>query len=283
MARTKKPAPPVHPMAVGGNRPRPTGRGRPPSEGSRHPGGQLVQRVEANPRVLAERLAICKDPRHATCPLDAAFANGWISQEDHNTGTSYFQTYSRSDLGSPGARVANDFDLQSESSELKVRGKDWSELTNAEILNVRYHDVSHAAWRRIWDNAFNVTDATPDGSNNRSMSAMRRWKQMSAAMTSEQRLEVDAVCIRHRWPRWIFERAAGRMDTEHEKDRKLLVAGLAAIRARAKKKAGNDNAFVPAAEPRNDNRPALIEVGQVEDDNGRLFTLERRYRKAPTA
>lgn len=206
--------------------------GRPPKEGDRYPSGKL-KRPGPNQLMVDRRKALCADVTMASCPLDAAFSNGWISPAEYAAGQAYIAVHARANLGSPG--IPSQADHSQPDPVADIRRVSWSALSDNEI-------------GRIWDSA--MRDLGTEGGLARleeeAADAMVKWKALSAAMTLAERTEVDNVCIRESWPQWILQRAAGRMDTSWEKSRKILVAGLRAIRqALTKPTPANDEAFIP--------------------------------------
>ena len=87
-----------------------TGRGRPAKDGARQPDGRLVQKVEPNAVVLAERRALVGasgDLTKATSDLDIALERGWLSEEEHRAARAYASLYRRAGLELPRMRTAN--------------------------------------------------------------------------------------------------------------------------------------------------------------------------------
>lgn len=208
--------------------------GRPPKEGERYPSGKL-KRPGPNQLTVVRRRALCEDVTMASCPLDAAFARGWISLTEYAAGQAYIAIHARANLGAPG--IPSQADHSKPDPVGDIRRVSWSELSHNEIA-------------RIWDSA--MRDLGTGGGMARmeeeAAAAMIRWKAMSAAMTPAERAEVDNVCVRESWPQWILQRAAGRMGTSWERSRKLLVSGLRSIRkALSRPSPAAPSTFIPNA------------------------------------
>lgn len=229
------------PPALGGNRPplvvKPAkSRGRPRKSGSRNASGRLNEKVDPNPIVMARRLAIASDPTKASCPLDAAVANGWLSPAESLGAEIFIGTHRSAGLGGPsgfgrswepsiGSGAADDLNFM------------WSELTDAQVRAMRWSDLSKADIARIWDSALPVQGGTTDGSK----SANRRWRTICSALTPAQREAVSNFCVLELWPRWLERRLNGKPNAggpDLESLRTGLRAVLMAVRTR---KPENDN------------------------------------------
>ena len=249
-------------------RPRATGNrsggGRPRKAGERYPSGKLKPQGP-NPIMLERRKAICADVTMASCPLDAAFANGWLSAAEYSAGRAYVAIHARAKLGAP--TVPTQADQSRPDPVGDIRRVSWSEMSNDEIA-------------RIWDSAMSDM-GSEDAATRREESeakAMAQWKAINAAMTAFERMEVDLVCIQESWPQWIQQRAAGRMDTAWERKRTTLVSGLAAIRrVIAKPKPANDVVVAPNAS----STPRVVEREVYVNEAGeQVLEVERITRRS---
>lgn len=203
--------------------------GRPRKEGARYPSGQLKP-VGPNPRVLEARQAICDDPRMATCPLDAAFANGWLSREEYETGVRYVAAHTNAQLGAPGSKSgAWEPERGGAINDLHAQWTErWSKMTDTQVRTLKWNELTQYEIAKIWDSAMRPAPSTTD---RRGISAMRRYKRMNDALTPAQRHEVHSVCVLESWPQWILQRRAGRFQSSWETRRDVLIDGLHAIEA----------------------------------------------------
>lgn len=198
--------------------------GRPRQDGARYPSGKLKP-VGPNQLVVGRRRAICNDVTMASCPLDAALSNGWISTSDHRAGTTFAMLYRASGLGGPamGAsdyREANTTNMEIDpATAAKLSGgKNWLQhLTDGEIT-------------AMWDEAFRDHRPTGADAEQRAAEALTKWRDVNAAMPAEVRAEMHLVCVQESWPQWIPQRAAGKMDTSWERKRDLLLQGFQTVR-----------------------------------------------------
>lgn len=270
---------PQHPLALGGKRPEPTGKGRPRKEGARHPSGKL-KRAGANQTVLDRRAAICADPTMATCPLDAAYANGWLSQSEYGAGRAYIAVHARAGIGGPGAAATRDTSIPTGAAlELADR---WSSMNDGEVRRLRLSLLPDKEIVLIWDSAMRDLGrfADPQKAEEFARDANQRWRSLNAAMTSIERTTVDNFCIRETWPRWFWERQAGNMKTRFEDERDILIGGLRAM-ARAMEKP-ETIAKVDLVDPRPVPKSGPREVERViyQDETGEtLFEAERIKRR----
>lgn len=245
--------------------------GRPAQEGDRYPSGKL-KKQGPNALMVERRKAMCDDVTKASCPLDVAFANGWISTAEYHAGQTYIEVHRAACLGSPGGSSQADLSVP---EPVDVRRVSWSEMSDEEI-------------GRIWDRVMRTSGETAaEVAERRMVEAMILYKALNAAMTPEQRAEVDTICVRESWPQWIIQRINGRTGTSWERKYDLLVAGLRAIRgALAKPKPQNDNAVLtPTPEPANDtpSGPKVIERTVYVDDDGETVLEVERIKRRPAA
>lgn len=188
------------------------GRGRPRKEGPRHPSGQLVQKVDPNPKVVALRRALTGEApgvglADAEDPMRLALARGWISEAQHRAGSAYAQAWRRShpQRRPPGLE---------ETPEPAARDlRTVSEMSDAELAA-----------------AFEAVFARPERSGPPSevelAQARLRYNTMSRAMTAAEQNEVFLCFCLASWPQWLLQRCAGRFDTAWERKHRLLVSGL---------------------------------------------------------
>lgn len=256
-----------HPLALGGSRPKKSSTGRPRKEGERFPNGRLKPQPP-NPIVLAARQALgVTDPRKPCTPLLLAFERGWISDVEYGTGRAYAGVYRRAQLCSPGAITVSDTSIQAGVED---------------VPDVKWSEMSRKMIAQIWDSAFRDV-GTYEGSEatqERAARAMQRWKQMSAAMTADERSEVDLVCLRESWPQWILQRAAGRFETSWERKRDLLLSGLSKMTRKIETPApANDDDAEVRSRARTPGPRRVEETIYVDQDGNELFRAERTVSK----
>ena len=248
--------------------------GRPAKVGDRYPSGKLKP-VGPNPEVIARRRALTENLMMATCPLDVAFANDWLTQAEYQTGKSYGGVYLRSDICAPGMPRMRDGSIPKGVED--VRDLKWEQLSTAEIA-------------RIWDSAFRDLGSLlkPESTGAKDTPAARawdRWKAINAAMSPEERSEVYAVCVQDSWPQWIIQRRAGHFGTRWERKYDLLVSGLRAmadLMATPTPRAANDHheseAPARAVSPRVGGQ-RIERIQYVDEDGNPLLEVERRTRR----
>lgn len=259
MGKTTNPRP-----RATGNR---SGGGRPKADGERYPSGKLKPHGP-NALMLERRRALCADVTMASCPLDAAFANGWLSPADYGAGRAYMAIRARAQLGAP--RVPMQADQSRPDPVGDIRRVTWSEMSYDEIA-------------RIWDSA--MRDIGSDGATARmeqyAERAMAQWKAINAAMSHSERIEVDLVCIQESWPQWIIQRASGRMDTTWETKRNILVAGLEAVRLALHSPNQPDiGKFIPTVQRPSEKTVVGREV-YVDEHGEAVLEVERVASKSP--
>ena len=225
MAKTK--------IRARGNR---SGGGRPLQDGPRTAGGRL--KVEPNARVVAERAALGIGEAGARMgPIRFAYSKGWLSMAHMVVADVYTDAYGNAGLGGTGFSAQRDSSIETGAADnLRI---DWSTLDNAQVMALGWNAFSAKEVAAIWDSAFRA-----QGPYLGKVSALRKWKAMSASMSPAERNEVDQVVLRDSWPQWVIQRNAGRMDTSWEAKRDLLISGLGkmgrAVKA-LKDEAANDN------------------------------------------
>ena len=241
--------------------------GRPPKEGDRYPGGKL-KRPGPNQLMLDRRKALCADVTMASCPLDAAYSNGWLSTSEYAAGQAYIAIHARAKLGSPS--VPSQADHSRPDPVADIRRVTWAELSHDEIA-------------RIWDSA--MRDIGTEGAAARmeesNVKAMADWKKLNAAMSLRERMEVDRVCLGESWPQWIIQRAAGRMDTTWEANRVVLVSGLKAIHVALRKPKPETTNQDDAADPIHLDAPTRVVERTVYlgEDGETVLEVERVSRR----
>ena len=113
--------------------------GRPRKEGSRYPSGKL-KAVGPNQLVLERRKALCDDPTKATCPLDAAYANGWLDLADYRTGIMFAHLHRAAGFGAVGAAMGSSLEAPTPmelSQDVTASAKSYfSSLSHAEIASI---------------------------------------------------------------------------------------------------------------------------------------------------
>jgi hypothetical protein len=269
--------------------------GRPRADGERYACGKLKP-AGPNPTVMARRRAIAGDVSMAENPLDAALANGWLTDREHRAGKSYGMIYRQAAIGAPGLAAG---------AFVETR---WGE--DDELRGVAIRDMSRDEIAKVWTSAFEEGPraAPADAREREAAAALVKWRVVNARLSAAVRTELFSVCIQETWPRWILERVAGEQaraaasaerrglsDAElariarkfagaWERKRELLVEGLQAV-ARLLAELNSTRALPtampgqsPAARP-----PAsslIKEVAEYVDGEGTLlFTVERRGRR----
>jgi len=193
------------------------GGGRPRKDGPRHPSGQLVQKVEPNPKVVALRRALlgaAGDARLADAehPMTLARARGWISEAQHQTGLAYAAAWRRSH---PQRRAPG---LQEISEPASRDARRVGEMSDAELA-------------RAFDAVFCDPEARGPPTEAEQAEARSRYNAMSRSITPEEQNEVFLCFCLASWPQWILQRCAGRFDTSWERKHRLLASGLETLSA----------------------------------------------------
>ena len=190
--------------------------GRPKKAGPRYPSGKL-KAPGPNESMLERRRALCADTRMATCPMDAAFANGWITEREHRAGQLFAETYRRTGIES--RRGAAGSDLEASTGLADVRGVSFAELSDKEI-----------AW--LWDAAMRDAGGEARDREESAAKAMDRWKALNEVLSQAQRQVMFSVCVREHWPAWVLATAQGQtLTARHEAERDGLLGALARIRS----------------------------------------------------
>lgn len=189
--------------------------GRPRRAGPRHPSGKLVQKVEPNARVMAERRVLLGEPlappaalSAAEHPMALALARGWISEEQHRVGEAFAVAWRRShpQRRPPGIEERPD----PAQRDLRRVG----EMSDTELAG-----------------AFDaILRSRPDPADQaRAEAAARaRYVALCRVMTAQEQNEVFLAFCLASWPQWILQRCAGRFDTAWERKHRLLTSGLEA-------------------------------------------------------
>lgn len=203
--------------------------GRPKKGGDRYPGGKLKPAPQPNQIMLDRRAELCDDVTMASCPLDAAYANGWLTLKEHRTGEQYALLRRLAVPGRPGmaAGGAHEADISTVGSAAPFVKNMWAIMPDAQI-------------KAIWDAAFREVRQEGDLSSAEKREAQARERSRSAdtSMTHAERREVELICIHQEWPEWFAARRAGDLD---QAGYRLLVSGLRKIAASWKPKADNEN------------------------------------------
>lgn len=192
------------------------GRGRPRRDGRRTPSGRL----QSGPNeMLIERLKeIAPHPSMASNPLDAAFANRWLTEAEHRAGRSYAAIFRRTGLASclPADHVSNYGEVAERSPE-DLRGVSIREMSDIQIDG-------------LWDLVFGEQAPPADDQREKDqIEAMATWRAINAAASPAARAELFAVCVRESWPQWFVSRKAGQTTSRWERNRDSLVEGLEAV------------------------------------------------------
>ncbi len=238
--------------------------GRPRKDGSRYPSGKLKP-AGPNHLVLERRKALCDDPTKATCPLDAAYANGWLDLADYRTGIMFAHLHRAAGFGAVGAAMGSSLEAPT-PMEL-------SQDTTASAKSY-FSSLSHAEIASIWDSVFEGAGEPGEDKDERAARANARWKLANAAMTPDERAEVHNVCILDSWPQWIIQRRAGRMETSWERKRDLLINGLRAVRRALRPKAANEDS--QQAPKLSSGRKNIERTIYVDEDGETLLEVERQ-------
>lgn len=192
--------------------------GRPRQEGERTKSGRLKHKP--NERVMQMRAVFGVDHiGQAFSPIQIAFKNGWLTEVDCRTASEFASLHAAAGLGRSSISL-------SAGMEVKPGADTTGDVTAASFFaTLPHHEVA-----AIWDAVFTDDGARKLTGEEASARAMKRWKLACAAMTPDQRREVQDVCILDSFPQWIIQRAAGNMGTNWERKRDLLIGGLQAIR-----------------------------------------------------
>lgn len=260
--------------------------GRPRADGARYPSGKL-RPAGPNPEVLARRALICADPTMATTPLDAAYANGWLTQAQYGAGKAYIaaraaaqQTFQFS--AAPNRRItATDNSIQTGAAD-EMR-QDWSGMTTNQVLAVRWNELTSKEIAVVWDSAMRDVGryVEPSKANEFAGRALDRWKALAAAMTSFERMAVDAFCLFEEWPLWLSDKIGKREVARGMDRRELLVSGLKALQHALRPPAtpARQDLAAPVVD-QGPQGPVVIERTVYTDADGQvMYEAERRVRR----
>lgn len=258
--------------------------GRPRQEGERYANGRLKP-PGPNQLMVARRKAICDDVTMATCPMDAAYARGWISQAEHAAGRAFISIHMRAGFQGPGLSAQRDTSLPTGSSD-QLRSN-WREMSTGQVLAIKWSTLSPKEIAAIWDSALRDLGRAADPTKAEAFAAdaNRKWRSINASMTTLQRLRVDDFCIRETWPRWFFDRVNGNMRGHFEDERSTLIEGLRVIaRALETPKTIAVPDIVEPSAPRKPTGPLRREhTVYVDQDTGEpVLEVERIKRTAPS-
>lgn len=229
-------------------------------------------------------------------PLDAALANGWLTDREHRAGKNYGMIYRQAAIGAPSL-AAGAFVETRWGEDDDLRGIAIRDMTSGEIAGV-------------WTSAFEEGPraASADAREREAAAALAKWRILNARLSAAVRTELFSVCVQETWPRWVIERVAGEQaragasaerralsDAElaqiarkfsepWEQRRKLLVAGLQAVAGLLAELSTSRFTPTKTPEPRPASRPPasnlVKEVAEYVDGEGSLlFTVERRGRR----
>lgn len=163
-------------------------KGRPRKTGARYTNGRLKPVDPRNPRVAEIRKSMCEDLTKASCPLDVALANKWISTAEYSAAMTYANTYRAAKLDAPGCKTAAD--LSTPTSALDMRGLRFADLSDGEIV-------------AIWDGVASHTKRGATSDEESQAIALERWRRMNEGMSPAARSELQLVSIYESWPQWI--------------------------------------------------------------------------------
>lgn len=254
--------------------------GRPRKDGDRFPNGRLKP-PGPNQLVVDRRKAICEDVTMATCPLDAAYARGWITQAEHGAGKAFIAIHAGAGFMGPGYSGQKDTSLPTGSvDELRAN---WSEMTSGQVKAMKWSDISAKDIAKIWDSALRDLGryADPETAEQFAADANRKWRAVNAQMTSHERMAVDAFCIREVWPQWLTERLAGQDSGRWADQRNILIEGLRIVgHALRKPKTPAMVDVVQTPKPKATGPLRIEKTIYVDDATGQpVLEVERRTRR----
>jgi hypothetical protein len=166
--------------------------GRPKKEGERFPNGQLKARGAVGPtaEMVAKRKVLAADGTKSTCPLDAAVAQGWLTEDQQKAGRLFASLYRKADTQGPRlARVM----LPETVTSVDVRDLKFAQLSDEEIV-------------AIWDAVFTGNGGAPMTREQMAVNASKLWQRLAWAMRPKILAELHAVCIQEQWPSWLLRR-----------------------------------------------------------------------------
>lgn len=258
-----------------------------PREGERYGDGRLKP-PGPNPLLLARRRAVAADPAMAENPLDAALANGWLSEQEHRAGRAYAGLWRRARIGGPAFRTLGLAETGGEA--------------DADLAGRRIRDMNDAEIHALWERAFGEAAATGEEARERmAAAAQAQWRALNAQLPAAAQAELFAVCVQESWPQWLCHRLAGaelsrraraekraltevelahlarRFGSGWERRRDLLTEGLRTVARLLRQGArGGEGGRCarPAAGPIG---ARVVETADYVDPEGTLlFTVERR-------
>lgn len=161
--------------------------------GERYANGRLKPPPVRNVVVVRRRAMICKDITKASCPLDAALGNDWITEEQHRAAT-LFESVARRILAM-GPRAPSAMDLSTPSSVIDAKGIVWGKMKSADVT-------------AVWDSAMSRSTGGFDEEGDEKLALI--WKQIAASLGHDEMKELHALTIGQDWPQWINQRIMAR-------------------------------------------------------------------------
>lgn len=257
--------------------------------GARYANGRLKPVDPRNPRVAEIRKELSPDPTMASCPLDCAYANGFITEAQYRAAMSYAGAFKASRMGAPGCKTAKD--LSTPESAVDVRG-------------VRYADMPDADIAAVWSSVESDTRGIDTGSDRGEETGLDRWQRMNAGMDPAARSELQLVAIDQSWPHWINQwivaakivsrakdekrkatteekdRVKALLHSRHAEKRNLLIAGCEHVR-RAMSRDRIESAPAPEGSIASVPGPKIAETTHYVDPTGApVLEVVRIRRKA---
>lgn len=204
-----------------------SGRGRPRKEGERYPSGRRLRgkdgaipepptpEAQRHREAGADLSALYEVARED--PLDYAYQRGWIAEGERHAGRTFERLFRFSQQGGRGGggitidlEAALIFKDPEDPIAAEEATEDWSLrlLSNKEI-------------EALWDSVFSVSEAGEEqervrprcsetcACTERQAAMCAKWRAVKDALTTEERREVFAVCVRKVWPQWLIQRAQG--------------------------------------------------------------------------
>lgn len=226
--------------------------GRPRQPGERYACGKLKPPAP-NELALERRRQLCADITMATNPLDAAYANNWLTLGQHKAGMAYARAYRQAGFGGAGRAAGADLEVETGTG---VEKRAISAMSRKEIA-------------AVFDAVFN--DAGPGDQEARELRAamaLDLWGAMNARMSPEVRFTLQSVCIDQSFPQWLIMRAAGRawedIPERWARPRALLTEGLRVVSATLREQRAQH--YANLGEP---EAPAIFLEPEPERPSGR--------------
>ena len=175
-----------------------TQRGRKRKAGDRHPGGQLVQKIEPNPVVIAQRLAVLgghSTHHHAESPMSVALARAYITEDQHKAGETIARLYRATH---PQRRMI-----------IALHDYDPADRDPTPIANMPHADIATAF------EAILAKTQAPGSDEDRQIKARKRYNDLCLTLRPISQIEIfNAFCM-NICPLWLSWRIAGRIQSRH--------------------------------------------------------------------